>query len=62
MSRAASIISLGILVLLLPIIGIPTFWKTVLFSIIGLSLIFIGVLMKRDRVLDEPGNSAPEEA
>lgn len=49
MSRAAIVISIGVLVVILPIIGIPSFWKTVLLSIAGLELIFIGALMKRER-------------
>jgi hypothetical protein len=49
MSRAAIVITIGVLVVLLPILGIPSFWKTVLFSISGLGLIFIGALMKRER-------------
>lgn len=49
MSRAAIVISIGVLVVVLPILGIPSFWKTVLLSIAGLGLIFIGALMKRER-------------
>lgn len=48
MSRAAIVIGIGVLVIILPIIGIPSFWKTVLLSIAGLGLIFIGSLMKRE--------------
>ena len=49
MSRAAIVISIGVLVVVLPILGIPSFWKTVLLSIAGLGLVFIGALMKRER-------------
>lgn len=63
MSRAAIVIFIGIVVVVLPILGIPSFWKTLLLSIAGLGLIFIGALMKREKTdTGQVPEAAPQEA
>lgn len=34
---------LGIIIFLLPFIGIPTFWRTLIFVLVGISLVFSSV-------------------
>lgn len=62
MSRAAIVIFIGVVIVVLPILGIPSFWKTLLLSIAGLGLIFIGTLMKREKseVVKEQGVATQE--
>ena len=50
MSKEASIIAIGALVIVAPFLGLPGSWRTALLLILGVSLVIIGVVMRRDVV------------
>ena len=47
MSLDALIMALGAFVLILPELGLPTSWKTVLFTVAGACIIGLGIAVRR---------------
>lgn len=50
MSKNSLTLLFGVLVLLIPYLGIPRSWKTVAFSLLGLAIIATSLLLKREIV------------
>lgn len=48
MSKEVSVITLGALVALSPFLGLPGSWRSVLLVAIGLVLVLIGIILRRD--------------
>ena len=45
MSRARTLLLLGIWVAVLPYLGFPSFWKSLLFSLTGLSMMYFSYVL-----------------
>jgi len=48
MSKSRTFFIVGLWVALLPYLGIPFFWKNLLFSISGLALIYLSYMLHRE--------------
>ena len=48
MKRARILLLLGLWIAILPYLGFPSSWKSVLFSITGLGLIYFGYVLYRE--------------
>lgn len=48
MSKEALVILFGALVGLMPYLGLPGSWRTVLLSVAGLVIVLLGVLLRRE--------------
>lgn len=51
MSRESLVLLLGLVVLFVPVIGVPTIWKNYLVWIIGSLLIIVGISLRRSSYL-----------
>lgn len=58
MSKEMSVILLGVAVVVVPYLGIPASWRTLLLILVGLTLIVIGFLLRSQR-LAHAGKSSP---
>jgi hypothetical protein len=48
MRKARTVLILGIWVAILPYLGFPDSWKTVLFTLSGLGLVYLSILMFKE--------------
>lgn len=48
MSKSRILFIFGILIAVLPYLGFPIFWKSLLFSLLGLGLAFFAYMMHRE--------------
>jgi len=46
MSKEMSVMLLGVAVVILPYLGVPSAWRTLLLVLVGLTLIIIGFLLR----------------
>lgn len=49
MSKETIISLLGLYLIILPFLGFPQTWKTVMFILIGTSLVFLGYILRQKR-------------
>lgn len=57
MSKETIISLLGIYLVILPFLGFPQSWKTVMFILIGASLAFLGYMLRQQRSKILPGEA-----
>ena len=48
MSKEVSLIILGVLVAVLPYLGFPGSWRTIMLVVLGVLIVSIGILMRRE--------------
>lgn len=48
MSKEALVILLGVVIVLLPFLGLPGTWRTVLMVLVGAAIVLIGVLLRSE--------------
>lgn len=60
MRKARLLLITGIWVAILPYLGFPIFWKSILFSITGLVIAYFGYVSYRDHKKKEAGNQTFE--
>ncbi len=48
MSKSSLLLLLGGLVVFVSLLGIPSSWKTIIFGVLGVSVIIIALLLRRD--------------
>ena len=48
MSKEVSVITLGALVALSPFLGLPGSWRTTFLVVLGLLMILVGIILRRD--------------
>ena len=58
MSKEVSVILLGAAVIVIPYLGIPSLWRTLLLVLVGLTIILIGFLL-RSQGMRRPGKTSP---
>lgn len=56
MSKEMTVIALGVFVAVVPYLGIPGLWKTVLFVLAGLGLAGVGFLLRGEALAREAGH------
>ena len=59
MSKETWVIILGIAIAVMPYLGFPSSWKTVLFVLLGLTLVLIGFLLRTETLSRSGGAYAP---
>lgn len=57
MSKEMSVILLGVAVVILPYLGVPSAWRTLLLVLAGITLIIIGVLLRAQGMVRSNRNS-----
>lgn len=59
MSKETGIIALGLWVFILPFLGIPGSWRTVLLVVTGMGLAVFGFMLRTEALSDTPRQPSP---
>ena len=56
MSKEVAIIALGVWVIIIPYLGVPMSWRTVLLVLTGIAVMVLGFLLRSETLAGRPGS------